>query len=624
MRDGRTSFGRGRISRPVVAVLLAALMAVAVCATSRADDAPKRVLMLHSFGLRFKPWTEYAQIIRSEISRRFKAPIDFHDHSLLTARLDDDQSDRPFVNYLHSLYGGKAPDLIVAIGAPPANFVQRYRESIFPGVPMLFTVVEARRVQYDKLTRDDTVVATAHDFPAAFESILHVLPRTKLIAIVNGASPNERFWLGELQRETAFLAERVELKFYNEMSFEQILAEASKLPPHSAIFFHLMNVDAAGVAHETQSALKRLVEASSAPIFSQGDGSFGEGLVGGPMHSIQEGSEVAAAVAVRILNGEQAGDIKTPPTRFALPRFDWNQMQRWGIRESSLPPGSEILFREPTLWERYTWQIALTIAVILLQAGLILALLNAHRLRQFAEVQSRQRMKELAHVNRFSTAGELTASIAHEINQPLGAVSTNAETAQAILKSPNPDIVELNEIVGDIARDNRRAGEVIRKLRDVMRRAPFDPKKLDFNDVVRETLEFLSALGVGRKVELSSFIAPVALPIIGDHIQLQQVVTNLVVNSMDAMANTPSENRIVSVRTSRTEKFAELSVSDRGPGIPEGKLKEVFEPFFTTKSEGMGMGLSIAHTIVVAHNGLIFAENRDHGGATFRMRLPLV
>ena len=420
MRDGRTSLRRGRISRPIVAVLLAALMAVAVCATNRADDAPKRVLMLHSFGLRFKPWTEYAQIIRSEISRRFKAPIDFHDHSLLTARLDDDQSDRPFVNYLHSLYGGKAPDLIVAIGAPAANFVQRYRESIFPGVPMLFTVVEARRVQYDKLTRDDTVVATAHDFPAAFESILHVLPRTKLIAIVNGASPNERFWLGELQRETAFLAERVELKFYNEMSFEQILADASKLPPHSAIFFHLMNVDAAGVAHETQSALKRLVEASSAPIFSQGDGSFGEGLVGGPMHSIQEGSEVAAAVAVRILNGEQAGDIKTPPTRFALPRFDWNQMQRWGISESRLPPGSEILFREPTVWERYTWQIAMTIALLLLQAGLIAALLNAHRQRRLALVQSAQRTKELAHVNRLSIAGELTASIAHEINQPLG------------------------------------------------------------------------------------------------------------------------------------------------------------------------------------------------------------
>ena len=135
--------------------------------------------MLHSFGLRFKPWTDFAQIIRSEITRNAQRPVDFHDHSLLNARLNDDKSDGPFVDYLHALYAEKPPDLIVAIGAPAANFVQRYRQRIFPGTPMLFTAVEARRVEYDKLTEDDTVVAPAHDFPASFENILRVLPRTK-------------------------------------------------------------------------------------------------------------------------------------------------------------------------------------------------------------------------------------------------------------------------------------------------------------------------------------------------------------------------------------------------------------------------------------------------------------
>jgi signal transduction histidine kinase len=203
-------------------------------------------------------------------------------------------------------------------------------------------------------------------------------------------------------------------------------------------------------------------------------------------------------------------------------------------------------------------------------------------------------------------------------------VLTNAETAQAILKAPNPDIVELNDIVDDIVRDNRRASDVIRKLRDVMKRAPFDPKKLDFNELVREAVDFLSALGVGRKIELRTIIAPVALPILGDHIQLQQVVTNLVVNALDAMKDTLSEKRVVTIRTSRAENFAQLSVSDRGSGIPGNKLKEIFEPFYTSKAEGMGMGLSIARTIIEAHNGAISAKNRDHGGASFCIRLPLV
>ncbi len=140
---------------------------------------------------------------------------------------------------------------------------------------------------------------------------------------------------------------------------------------------------------------------------------------------------------------------------------------------------------------------------------------------------------------------------------------------------------------------------------------------------MRQAVDFLSSLAVGRKVELVSVVTPDPLPILGDSIQLQQVILNLVVNAIDAMRDTPDEKRIISIRTSRGKSFAELSVSDCGPGIAEDKLKEVFEPFFTSKAEGMGMGLSIARTIVEAHSGQISAENRDGGGALFRMRLPL-
>ena len=176
----------------------------------------------------------------------------------------------------------------------------------------------------------------------------------------------------------------------------------------------------------------------------------------------------------------------------------------------------------------------------------------------------------------------------------------------------------------DILHDDRRAGEVIRRMRSLLKKAPFELKNFDLNDLVRETLGVLSALAAGRKVELTSSITQNALPILGDRIQIQQVILNLVVNGIEAMKDTPAESRIISIRTSRVEKFAELSVSDRGPGIPEDKLKEIFEPFFTSKAEGMGMGLSIARTIIEAHNGQISAKNRVHGGASFRIRLPLV
>ena len=136
--------------------------------------------------------------------------------------------------------------------------------------------------------------------------------------------------------------------------------------------------------------------------------------------------------------------------------------------------------------------------------------------------------------------------------------------------------------------------------------------------------DFFLRLPLDENSNWYSVITPEALPILGDRVQLQQVILNLVMNGIDAMKDTPAENRIISIRTSRVENFAQLSVSDRGQGIPEDKLKEVFEPFFTSKAEGMGMGLSIARTIIEAHNGVISAKNRDHGGASFRIRLPLV
>ena len=488
---------------------------------------------------------------------------------------------------------------------------------------MVLTAVERRRVAFDKLSENDTVVGSTNTTIEFFENILRVLPLTTTIAVVIGASPSETYWLEETRRRTAPLAGRVQIRYYNELSFEEIQKDAATLPPHSAIFWLLMNVDAAGVAHEGPDALVQLSKVANAPIFTHDQSFFGDGIVGGPMHSVVEQSTRAAEVALRILDGEKVGDIKPSFVDVASPIFDWRQMQRWGIAESSLPPGSTVYFREPTVWERYSWQIALITAVLLIQAGLIAVLLREHRRRQLAEVQSRQRMTELARVIRFSTAGELTASIAHEINQPLGSILTNAETAQAILKSPDPDINEVKEILGDILRDDRRATEVIRRMRSLLQKAPFELKNLDFNDVARETVEFLSSTAVARKVELTSLITQNALPILGDRIQLQQVILNLVVNGIDAMKDTPDENRIISIRTLRVEKFAELSVSDRGSGIPEDKLKEVFEPFFTSKAEGMGMGLSIARTIMEAHNGRIWAENRDDGGASFRIRLPL-
>src|SRR5262245_2833725 len=236
--------------------LLSFLMISLACSVGAAAET-KRVVLLHSFGRDFKPWSEYARAIRTELERQSPWRLEITDHSLMTARFSDENPEAPFVEYLRALFAKQPPDLILSIGAPAAVFVQRNRQQLFGDIPMLFTAVEQRRVRFTELTPYDTVVAVAHNFPAAIENILRILPDTKHVGVVNGDSPLEKFWLEEMRRDLKPLEGRVAFTWYNGLSFEEILKQAAALPPHSAIFWHLMSVDAAGIAHEGGRALSR-------------------------------------------------------------------------------------------------------------------------------------------------------------------------------------------------------------------------------------------------------------------------------------------------------------------------------------------------------------------------------
>jgi signal transduction histidine kinase len=629
--SGRRSIASDK-SWPVAAAWLGLGLLFAACLLSGPAGAVersargelKRVLMLHSFGREFRPWSEYARSIKAEIERQSPWPLDIQEHSLLTARFNNPGPEAPFVEYLRSLYQGAPPDVVVSIGAPAARFVQRYRSKLFPDTPMVLTVVEQRLVNRFDLTDIDVVVSVHNDFMAAFDNILRVLPDTKTVAMVIGASPLEKFWIDEVKRELKPLGDRVGLVWYSDLPFEEILKRAARLPPNTVLFWGLMSVDAAGIVHEGDVALRSLHAVANAPIFSYQEAFFGGSTVGGPMQLTGETSRKTVDAVIRILGGEKPAGIKYETIEFGPPKYDWRELQRWNISESNLPAGSEIMFREPSTWEAYRWQLLLIAAIILVQGGLISGLLHERRRRQVAEVESRQRFAELAHANRYSAVGELTTSIAHELNQPLGSILTNAETAELMLKASAPDLDEIRHILADIRRDDLRASEVIRRLRSVLKKTPFEIRNLELNDTVWEAIGLAAAVADGRRIALSYVPAVIALPIKGDPIQVQQVILNLIINAMDAISDADTKKREVNVATFRAGNQAEIRIADTGPGIAAGDLASVFDPFFTTKPQGMGMGLAIAKTIVEAHHGTMAAENLSAGGALFMVRFPIV
>jgi PAS domain S-box-containing protein len=230
--------------------------------------------------------------------------------------------------------------------------------------------------------------------------------------------------------------------------------------------------------------------------------------------------------------------------------------------------------------------------------------------------------RALAYVQRLASIGELTATIAHELKQPLSAIMSNTDAARELLKSPDPQLAEIEEIVSDIREANLRAKEVLDNVQNFLRKQETRMQPLDLNAAVSDVLPLVAGDARKRRTQIGTELAGDLPPVFGNKTQLQQVLINLIVNGMDAMANTPDGQRHIKIRTNARGGYVELAVTDCGSGILPGNLPRLFESFFTTRADGMGLGLAIARSIIEAHHGRIWAANNPGGGATFHFTVP--
>ena len=483
---------------------------------------------------------------------------------------------------------------------------------------------EQRRVQRSVLTENDTVVALAHDLPAVIENILHVLPDTKTVAVVSGNSPGELLWEEDLRKEFAPFADRISFIWYSDRSFADMLKHAAALPPHSAIFWHQMNVDAAGVVHQGDKALPALYAVANAPIFTYDGAYFGREIVGGPMHSVHNLSRLTVDVAIRILRGEKAGDINVSPSRFAPPIYDWRLLQRWGISESRLPPGSEIHFRQPTIWQQHFWIMVGILTALAVQSALIVALFWEDRRRRRSEANAQTLMGELAHTNRIATAGQLTASIAYEIRQPLASIGGFSNAGLIWLKRQPPDVDEVRSVLENINNQVHRVDEVIKSVNALFKNETTTRAEVNPNTLVQQVLASTTRAVASNRIVLATNLADNPPPyVMGNPGQLRQVILNLITNAIEAMSAFEHGARTLRIETSIDQADSVLiTVADSGPGFDLKVAEQLFKPFFKTKSSGMGLGLPICKSVIEAHNGNLTVASREPRGSVFRIVLP--
>jgi PAS domain S-box-containing protein len=794
-----------------------------------------------------------------------------------SAQFPSEQNEADFARYLHDRYAGQHIDLMLPITDSALDFTLRHRGEVLPGVPIVFLLLDPQKVKQEGLPADVTGVAAHLDFQRTVDLALQLQPQARELVVVSGASALDVSVLGEAMPVLDGYKDRLALRIVARRPLQEVIEDVRRLPKDDIVLFISMLRDGDGRAFSNPEVAQALSHASGAPIYGLTDTLVSTGVVGGALIDFPSVAQRTAVLALKTLRrarvpfGSAGTDVRDPLI------VDWRALQRWHLPESLVPAEAEVMFRQPTLWEQHRRGITVLIGIMVVQAGLIAALLlSVTRLRrsEAALRESEERMnlaaeaanqgiwirdlerkeiwaserwrnlygfgpservmiddfierlhpedrdparramveaiasggsyqveyrvmlpdggmrwiaargraefnaagkpvrvrgvslditerrqaeealresesrfrtiansapvmiwisgtdklcnffnkgwldftgrtvdqelgngwaegvhpddidrclkiyttcfdarqefmmqyrlrkadgefgwvldigvphfaaddtflgyigsafdvtaqkqaeqealllrQEIAHVSRVSVMGQLAAALAHEINQPLGAILRNAEAAELFMQNASPDLEEIRAILLDIRKDDQRAGAVIDRKRSMLKRHDLETRTLDLGEVVGDVAALVQTDAVARQVNLDLDMPDRMPPVLGDRVHLQQVLLNLILNGMDAVDGASREDRRVSVSVRRNGgQTVEIAVSDTGHGIAADRLSHVFDPFFTTKPSGMGMGLPISRTIIEAHGGRLWAENDNGGGAVFRFTLPI-
>lgn len=575
--------------------------------------------------------------LREGLRAEFKAEVGFYSESLQLSQFGSPEHDLILHDYFQRKYAGKRVDLIVAVMGPTLDFLLRHRDVLFSGVPIVFCGVDSSELIGKTLPKDVTGVMMKRAFAPTLELALHLQPDTRQVFVVGGTSRFDQRIESIARRDLQPFEGRASVQWLTTLSMDDLLAKVANLPDHSVIYYLTLFADGEGRPFVTHDALRRITAAANAPVYVSVDQYVGTGAVGGNVYSVHSLGEHAARVVARILRGESPAEIAPEALASYVPIFDWRALQRWKLDEDRLPANSRMDHRVPSVWESYKWYITAGIMLILLQSALVFGLLvhraerrraeqaqrDSEARRRRAEEDAQRQRDELAHALRLTTLGELTASISHELNQPLTAIAVNAQAAQRLLNNDraNPD---LEEALEDLVTDSIRAAEIIRRLQALFRKNPAIRAEIDVNSLIEDVLHLLGSDLRNRQIRVYFQRSDPLMKVLGDSVQLRQVVINLLRNAEDAVTGADDGPREIRITASQSaEEQIAIAIRDSGVGVNEAELERIFGHFVTSKPQGLGMGLAISRSIVEAHGGRIWASRNDGRGLTMHIRIPV-
>ena len=518
-----------------------------VLAPAALAGAARHVLVLYSNHRLLPANLEFEASLRETLANPTELSTEFLDYP----RFDGESYLRSLTAFLREKYALRPPTVLVAGGEEALAFLLRHRAELFPQVPVVHTAVARPFLSsLPPLPADVVGIPIEYDFPGTIALALRWHPQARRLVVVTGSSAQDRAWEVELRGEVARFQDRVTAEFLAGLPTSAVLDRLGALGGDAVVFTPGYFEDGAGHQFVPREAARLMAAAAAAPVYGPFDTFIGTGIVGGSMPSFTAMGRQAGETANALLDGVAPAALRLPAIMPPTVNVDWRQVRRWGIDANAIPGDAIVRFKAPTFLEQHRNEAIVAIAVFLLQTGLITVLLLERRRRRRMELAVQQQRFELAHASRLAVAGELTGAIAHEINQPLGAILSNADAAELLLASGADRREELRAILADIRRDDLRASEIIRRLRALLAKQAVEWQPFDLNNAVREMDPLLRAEARRRRVTLDVRPAATTVLLVGDRIQIQQVLINLILNALDAVADLPEARRtvIVSVR----------------------------------------------------------------------------
>ena len=616
---------------PMLIAALCVLLFLSPALPAQDRGKPYRVLVLHSNGSSLPSNTEwYNGILRGFASAPdLRSQIDVEVPDL--TRIDDADYVAELRRGYRLKYGDYRPDLVITTFTPAFEFLVKYGEELFPGVPIVFCDADGRIVGAHKLPATMTGVSFNIDFAGTMELALALHPDTERVAVIVGAGALDQWY--ERLAEQAFqsLKTRPDLVWLKGLPPNELSEAVSRLPARTVILSLIQYQDRAGNAYTPHSVLRDVVDAASVPTYGLWDTLIGTGIVGGRMLTLEEDGFRAGQLGVRILRGEAPQAIPVVNRLHNPAIFDAPALARWRIDEDRLPAGSRIRNRQPSLLQEHPGAIATGVVVIALQGVLIATLFVNRRRLQRAEralrdenARGKQTMSDmialrarLARYGKQRSLGAMATAIAHEINQPLIAIQNYAQAAKRRLRSGNDQTPKLQALFEKIEGQATRAGDITHKVRAFINTNQVIVEPLPLCATLQEAVGMMELETERRGCVIDCTSAGELPAVLADGLHVQLVLVNLLQNAIQSVCGDAASDHCVRVHAERINGEVQVCVSDRGPGVPSEQVDAIFEPLYTAKRSGMGMGLSICQEIIEAHGGRLWYEPNPSGGAMF-------